>query len=80
MSLQGTKKVGLIGGSFDPVHSGHLMIAQDAADRLELDEVVFIPANILPREWKCDRLLSSCGTANEPEGKRISVHEGLNDQ
>ena len=56
MSLQGTKKVGLIGGSFDPVHSGHLMIAQDAADRLELDEVVFIPANIPPHKQDQQRV------------------------
>jgi nicotinate-nucleotide adenylyltransferase len=39
-----------MGGSFDPVHIGHLIIAQDAAERLELSEVVFIPAAIPPHK------------------------------
>jgi nicotinate-nucleotide adenylyltransferase len=37
--------VGVFGGSFDPVHVGHLIMAGEALDRLRLDEVVFIPAN-----------------------------------
>lgn len=44
------RKVGLFGGSFDPVHSGHMIIAQDAAEKLELDEVIFIPAGIPPHK------------------------------
>ncbi len=38
-------RVGIMGGSFDPVHSGHLCIAKEAAEQLGLDEVLFIPAN-----------------------------------
>jgi nicotinate-nucleotide adenylyltransferase len=37
-------KVGLLGGTFDPPHLGHLIVAQDAALALELDRIVFIPA------------------------------------
>lgn len=44
------RRVGLFGGSFDPVHSGHLIIAQDALEKLELDEVVFIPAAVPPHK------------------------------
>ena len=38
-------RVGVFGGSFDPVHVGHLIMAGEALDRLRLDEVVFVPAN-----------------------------------
>lgn len=44
------KRIGVIGGSFDPVHVGHLMIAQDALERLNLTEVVFVPAAMAPHK------------------------------
>lgn len=44
------KRVGIIGGSFDPVHTGHLVIAQDALEKLELSEIVFVPAYIPPHK------------------------------
>lgn len=37
------RKIGLLGGSFDPVHQGHLFIAQTALKQLHLDEVWFLP-------------------------------------
>jgi nicotinate-nucleotide adenylyltransferase len=37
-------KLGLFGGSFDPVHLGHLLVAQAAAEEAELDRLFFIPA------------------------------------
>jgi nicotinate-nucleotide adenylyltransferase len=37
-------KFGLFGGSFDPVHLGHLLVAQAAMEELQLDELFFIPA------------------------------------
>jgi nicotinate-nucleotide adenylyltransferase len=37
-------KVGIFGGTFDPPHLGHLIVAQDAALALELDRILFIPA------------------------------------
>lgn len=37
-------KVGILGGTFDPVHLGHLLLAQEALEQLSLDEVLFIPA------------------------------------
>ncbi len=36
-------KIGLFGGSFDPVHLGHLLVAQAALEELELDRLFFIP-------------------------------------
>jgi nicotinate-nucleotide adenylyltransferase len=38
------QRVGLYGGSLDPVHLGHLLVAQAALDELRLDELRFIPA------------------------------------
>src|SRR5476649_132850 len=37
-------KIGLYGGSFDPVHLGHLFVAQAAVEELGLDRLFFIPA------------------------------------
>jgi len=37
-------KVGILGGTFDPVHIGHLKAADAVTARLKLDEVVFMPA------------------------------------
>ena len=45
--------IGLYGGTFDPIHHGHLILARDALERLGLERVVFIPAAISPH--KLDR-------------------------
>src|SRR5271170_7679843 len=37
-------KLGIYGGSFDPVHLGHLLVAQSAIEELELNRLFFIPA------------------------------------
>lgn len=41
-------KIGVYGGTFDPVHNGHLILARDAVEQLGLDELVFIPNAISP--------------------------------
>jgi nicotinate-nucleotide adenylyltransferase len=42
------RAIGLLGGSFDPVHHGHLIVAQVAAEALGLDELRFMPAREQP--------------------------------
>ena len=46
------KKIGLFGGTFDPVHFGHLRMAEECRAKLELDEIWFIPAYRPPhKDW-----------------------------
>jgi len=42
--LNKLKAVGLFGGTFDPVHTGHLIIAETVLEQADLDAVVFIPS------------------------------------
>jgi nicotinate-nucleotide adenylyltransferase len=41
-------RIGVFGGSFDPVHAGHLIVAEAAAELLVLDQIRFIPARRQP--------------------------------
>jgi nicotinate-nucleotide adenylyltransferase len=41
-------KIGVYGGTFDPIHNGHLIMARDAVEKLGLDEIVFIPNAVPP--------------------------------
>jgi nicotinate-nucleotide adenylyltransferase len=44
--------IGLFGGTFDPIHRGHLALAQAAAARYALRQVLFVPANVPPHKQK----------------------------
>jgi nicotinate-nucleotide adenylyltransferase len=44
------ERIGVFGGSFDPVHMGHLTIAQDAVEQLELARLIFVPAAVPPHK------------------------------
>lgn len=43
-------KIGLLGGTFDPPHYGHLLVAQEALSQCSLDEVWFIPSAVPPHK------------------------------
>lgn len=47
------KKTGVFGGSFDPVHLGHVGLAKDAITEAGLDKVIFVPAKLQP--FKLDK-------------------------
>lgn len=44
------KRVGIIGGTFNPIHLAHLYIAYESKDQLNLDKVIFIPAGSPPHK------------------------------
>ena len=49
-------RIGIFGGSFDPVHQGHLVVAECCREQARLDRVVFVPAATQP--FKQDRVLA----------------------
>lgn len=51
--MGGNRRIGILGGTFDPIHIGHLSIARYAMEALSLDEVILMP-NGVPA-WKLDR-------------------------
>jgi nicotinate-nucleotide adenylyltransferase len=67
------RRIGVMGGTFDPIHHGHLVAASEAALRFELDEVVFVPTGQPWQKSKSDvtaaedrYLMTVVATASNP--------------
>ncbi len=52
MNQPARQSVGIFGGTFDPIHLGHLILAEWACDELGLDRLIFIPAFVPPHKQK----------------------------
>ncbi|WP_082956472.1 MULTISPECIES: nicotinate-nucleotide adenylyltransferase [unclassified Mycobacterium] len=50
------RRLGVMGGTFDPIHYGHLVAASEVADLFDLDEVVFVPSG---QPWQKSRHVSA---------------------
>jgi nicotinate-nucleotide adenylyltransferase len=48
LSVEGLKKIAIYGGTFDPVHHAHLILAREAIETLGLEKVILVPASISP--------------------------------
>jgi nicotinate-nucleotide adenylyltransferase len=44
------RRIGLYGGTFDPVHQGHLDVARRVGKLFEIDEIIFVPAQLAPHK------------------------------
>ncbi|GGX59890.1 nicotinate-nucleotide adenylyltransferase [Streptomyces anandii] len=84
-SAPGRRRLGVMGGTFDPIHHGHLVAASEVAAQFDLDEVVFVPTgqpwqkshrHVSPAE---DRyLMTVIATAENPQFSvsRIDIDRG----
>jgi len=74
-------KIGFLGGSFDPIHLGHLVAAQDAFEQHKLDRVIFVPAAqapLKPHDVQCpaeDRLDMLRAAINDDPRFDVSDYE-----
>jgi nicotinate-nucleotide adenylyltransferase len=78
--MPGKRRIGVMGGTFDPIHNGHLVAASEVASAMQLDEVLFVPTG---KPWQKQEvsaaehryLMSVVATASNPQFKvsRVDV-------
>lgn len=70
------KKIGIFGGTFDPIHHGHLILAREALELLELESVIFVPAAASPH--KLEQKLAAADARGEMLRAAIANEPGFN--
>ncbi|KAA9148168.1 nicotinate-nucleotide adenylyltransferase [Microbacterium lushaniae] len=83
MSGERAPRIGVMGGTFDPIHHGHLVAASEVAQSFDLDEVVFVPTGL---PWHKEHVTSSehrylmtvVATASNPQFtvSRVDIDRG----
>ena len=82
--MSSRRRLGVMGGTFDPIHNGHLVAASEVADLFGFDEVVFVPTG---QPWQKDRhvtpaedryLMTVIATASNPRFSvsRVDIDRG----
>ena len=65
------KRIALYGGSFNPIHNGHLIVARLIAERLDLDRVILLPSKRPPHKQTQDLL----DAAHRAEMVKLAIHD-----
>ena len=65
-------KIGIYGGSFDPIHHGHLILAREAREALNLKKVIFVPAAVSP--------FKGCAPAATGDMRLKMLHAAIEDE
>jgi len=66
------RRIGILGGTFDPPHNGHLLIAEQVRTNFGLDQIWFMPANIPPHKQKTS-------TSNQARADMLKLATSSND-
>lgn len=62
-------KIGILGGTFNPIHIGHLILAQEAMEKIGLDKIIFVPAYFPPHKDNAD----IAGAASRLEMVKLAI-------
>ncbi len=78
------ERIGVLGGAFDPIHFGHLILAQAALDELRLTRVIFVPTfaptpqhKIIPTSFEHRVAMLRLATADNPSFRVSEIEESI---
>ena len=76
---QGKNQIGILGGSFDPVHMGHIGLAQETHERFSLDQILFLPVFQSPHKSHIPLASSTHRMAMLRLALKDNTHFGISD-